>query len=233
MSTIRQAVYMILDELKGFSDDFNYTEEHILYLLNNYRAYILSKKYGDGKQQPTQSNYKTICLDLETTDSLCGISEDFYLRSKTAIPRDLDVSNTQIHTCNFFIGDINLVPLLRMPHVGSSKYSGNTIYGTIGPDRHVYIKSNNINITHLEQVQITAIFEDILTKEELEECDYLDKEFPLESSLIQLVIDSIVKELSQVIYKPEDTRNNGHDDLSDIALTSARNARRQEEKSQG
>ena len=34
MSTYRELVYLVLDELKGTSDDFTYTEDHIIFLLN-------------------------------------------------------------------------------------------------------------------------------------------------------------------------------------------------------
>lgn len=30
--TYREAVYLVLDELKGMSDDFTYTEEHVAFL---------------------------------------------------------------------------------------------------------------------------------------------------------------------------------------------------------
>jgi hypothetical protein len=42
MNTYRELVYMVLDEIKGLSDDFSYTEDHIIYLLEKYRAFILN-----------------------------------------------------------------------------------------------------------------------------------------------------------------------------------------------
>jgi len=32
---------MVLDELKGESDDFSFTEDHILFLIDKYRALLL------------------------------------------------------------------------------------------------------------------------------------------------------------------------------------------------
>ena len=34
MNTLREMVYMVIDQLKNLSDDSYYTEEHIIYLLN-------------------------------------------------------------------------------------------------------------------------------------------------------------------------------------------------------
>ena len=64
MSTYRELVYLVLDELKGTSDDFTYTEEHIMFLLSKYRAFLLKQKYNDIKKQIPESNYQTICIDL-------------------------------------------------------------------------------------------------------------------------------------------------------------------------
>ena len=56
MSTYREQVYLILDELKGISDDFSFTEEHIMYLLDKYRAFVLSQKYGDIKKEIAETD---------------------------------------------------------------------------------------------------------------------------------------------------------------------------------
>ena len=57
MSTYRQLTYLVLDEIKGFSDDFTYTEDHIIFLLDKYRAFILKQRYSDIKKQIPESNY--------------------------------------------------------------------------------------------------------------------------------------------------------------------------------
>ena len=41
MNTFREMIYMILDEMKISTDDSYFTEEHIMYLINKYRAFIL------------------------------------------------------------------------------------------------------------------------------------------------------------------------------------------------
>ena len=43
--TWREVIYMVLDELKGMSDDFTFTEDHIAFLLGNYRSFILKQRY--------------------------------------------------------------------------------------------------------------------------------------------------------------------------------------------
>ena len=48
--TWREAVYMVLDELKLMSDDSNFNEDHIIFLLSKYRSFILKQTYYKTKQ---------------------------------------------------------------------------------------------------------------------------------------------------------------------------------------
>ena len=50
MNTYKELVYMCLDELKGSSDDFTYTEDHIVFLLTKYRVFLLKQRYSDIKK---------------------------------------------------------------------------------------------------------------------------------------------------------------------------------------
>ena len=77
MSTYRELTHMVLDELKIISDDSHFQEEHVIFLLDKYRSLILKQKYEKEKKEMPESNYQTICLDLETIPSyeesdICG-----------------------------------------------------------------------------------------------------------------------------------------------------------------
>ena len=41
MSTFKQLTYLVLDELKISSDDSTFNENHIVFLLSKYRAFLL------------------------------------------------------------------------------------------------------------------------------------------------------------------------------------------------
>jgi hypothetical protein len=55
--------------------------------------------------------------------------------------------------------------------------------------------------------------------------DVLDMECPIESSLVPVVQEMVVNDILSVAYRPQDTINNGADDLSRIGNTS-RNKRK-------
>lgn len=226
MSTYKELVYMCLDELKLYSDDALYTEEHIMFLLGKYRTFLIKQRYLDVKKQIPESNYQTICLDLIEIPAISGepCEGGSYLRSKEKIPFLMKIGNPRVYPIDYYQGEITYVSRDRMRYVGYNKYLQNIIYASLGPDNYLYFKSFNPQFLYLEKVRITGIFEDTLAASELQcpdengniVCDVLDREFPIENALIPPLIQLVVEELTKAEYKPEDKENNSDDDLSEV-----------------
>ena len=226
MSTYKELVYMCLDELKLYSDDALYTEEHIMFLLGKYRTFLIKQRYSDVKKQIPESNYQTICLDLIKVPAISGepCEGGFYLRSKEKIPFLMKIGNHRVYPIDYYQGEITYVSRDRMRYVGYNKYLQNIIYASLGPDNYLYFKSFNPQFLYLEKVRMTGIFEDTLAASELQcpdesgntVCDVLDREFPIENALIPPLIQLVVEELTKAEYKPEDKENNSDDDLSEV-----------------
>ena len=227
MSTYKELVYMCLDELKLYSDDALYTEEHIMFLLGKYRIFLIKQRYSDVKKQIPESNYQTICLDLIKVPAISGepCEGGSYLRSKEKIPFLMKIGNPRVYPIDYYQGEITYVSRDRMRYVGYNKYLQNIIYSSLGPDNYLYFKSFNPQFLYLEKVRMTGIFEDTLAASELQcpdengdiVCDILDREFPIENALIPSLIQLVVEELTKAEYKPEDKENNSDDDLSEVA----------------
>ena len=226
MSTYKELTYMVLDELKLYSDDALYTEEHVMFLLGKYRTFLLKQRYSDVKKQIPESNYQTICLDLIKVPAISGepCEGGFYLRSKEKIPFLMKIGNPRVYPIDYYQGEITYVSRDRMRYVGYNKYLQNIIYASLGPDNYLYFKSFNPQFLYLEKVRMTGIFEDTLAASELQcpdengdiVCDILDREFPIENALIPPLIQLVVEELTKTEYKPEDKENNSDDDLSEV-----------------
>lgn len=223
--TYRDIVYFILDQLKMSSDDAYFTPEHIIFLTSKIRSAILKQTYDNIKKQIPESNYQTICLDLEQADGFDGSPCDqSYLRSVQKIPTTLTVGSTQVHTMDYYQGNITYISRERMRYVGHNKWLQNIIYASLGTDQHLYLKSDNPQAMYLQKVQMIGLFEDADKASELscesdenKTCDILDKEFPLEEGLITTLIQTAVQFLTSAAYKPEDNANNASDDLSELA----------------
>ena len=226
MSTYRELVYLVLDELKGISDDFTYTEDHVIFLLGKYRNFLLKQKYGnDPRKDIPDSNFQDIKMDLIPTPAISGscCEGGSYLRTTTKVPNFIGFGTTKV-----YIGDqlnsemIALVSRERIRYVGYNKWLKPFGYATIGADDYLYIKYFNPQTAYLKNVTVSGIFEDSEAASELTDeckchCDILDRKFSLEEALIPTLIESVVKELSGAIYRPKDTDNNAKDDLPDKA----------------
>lgn len=233
MATYRELVHMCLDSLKIISDDSHFQQEHVIFLLDKFRGFLLKQRYSDVKKEIPESNYQTICVDLQQVPAFdndnCGGKG--YLRSIQKIPDMMTVGNTKVSTMDYFQGYVAYINRERFKYVGSNKYLGNTIYSTIAPNEHLYLKSSNPQAYYLNKVKVTGIFEDSAKAAELacpddtgeSACDVLDKTFPIEEALIPPLLELIVKELGGAKYQAADRQNNATDDLDKLANYIARN----------
>jgi len=231
MSTYREIVYMCLDEVKLISDDAYYTQDHIIFLLDKYRAAILKQTYSDLKKSIPESNYQTVCLSLEKVQAIeddpCSPT---YLRSKEKLPDILPVGNPRVTPLDFLNGEITYVSYERFRFVGHNKWLKNIIYCSTGPDNKLYFNGANPQLYYLENIKYSAIFEDAAEAAKLScdgeeggKCDPLDAEFPLEEGLIPALISAVVKDLLGSAYRPKDDINDANDDLSELASFLRRN----------
>lgn len=221
MSTFKELVYMVMDELKLHSDDAVYTEDHVLFLLNKYRAFLLKQKYSDIRRQIPESNYQTLKFDLVENTPVIGdfFLDNSYLVSTKELPFLLPVGTVSVYPLNYYKEEITLISKDRMKYVGNTRYLRNIIYASIGPDNYLYFKSTNIQHLYLSNVKVTGVFEDpIAVYNEQGITDVLDVKFPLEDALVPPLIELVVKELLGALYRPEDTENNAKDDLSEVTI---------------
>lgn len=223
MSTYRELIYIVLDEVKQYTDDTRFTENHIRFLLDKYRAFILKKTYNDGKIKPSSSNYSTICIDVDMSYDSCNS----YVTGKSTkpLPDIMSISNT-----NIFLGDssesnIEVISDSRMDFAGESKYSSNIIYASITSDRYVKIKSKNIGAKYIKEIKVSAIFEGDVSEYSCNkdkegegssnDC-YLDSTYPLEESLQAIVIQQVFSDIYKTLNIPEDTTNNSSEGRSNL-----------------
>lgn len=216
---VKEIIYIILDRIKGTSDDFSYTEEHILFLINKYRSYMLKQTYKDVKKTIPYSNYQTLCLDLETENK--GLCQGAILRSKQEIPNLINISKPLLYT-EYENTKIVFTNKDRFRFVGNNKFFKNILYSCIGEDNRLLMKSNNPQYLYLKSIKLEGVFEDFEKAFELscgsnKTCDILDADFPFEDSLVPQMCDNIFMVLTNSIYKPKDDNNDASDTLANLA----------------
>lgn len=229
----KEVVYFVLDSIKAHSGDSDINEEHVIFLANQYRLFLIEqKKLKQGESSLSSANEQTICIDLEQVDAIPGLEycNDMYLRSIQEIPNLMNESSVKVSLTDMFNIMTAYVSKERFKFVGYNKYLRNIIYCTLGPDNHIYFNGQNPQFKYLKKAKVTGIFEDAQKAAEYAcdsndaaKCDILDQDFPLEADLIPQLIELVVKELLGIAYRPKDTQNNAVDDLSDIIAYVRRN----------
>lgn len=225
--TYNQIAYYILDALKLSGKSSYYNEEHILFLLDKYRSFLLKQKYSDIKKPIPESNFQTICIDVEPTQSPindCG--ETLLLKSSNPIPTLSTIGTPFISTGVLQNVRVVYVSRNRFAHVGHNKFLKNMIYCAVGADGHLYMRASNHQLQYLESVQLSGIFQDSTeaaklscssSSQESQLCnDIMESTFPLEDALIPNLIQMIMQDLLGAAWRPKDTTNNDKDDLADL-----------------
>lgn len=224
MTTYRELVYLILDELKGDSDDFSYNENHILFLLSKYRAFLLKQRYSDIKKAVPETNYQKLEVLKSPIDQI-STSKIYRVYSEDIVPMIMLPENTRVFLPeNSYIlnSETTFITRDRARYITYNRYNKNIIYSFIDENKKLICYMSDYRITDIDifnNLELIAIFQDCLEVDRLKTNntqELLDCVFPLEVNLTQPLIELVIKEITQAEYRPDDTINNGTDDLSKV-----------------
>lgn len=221
MQTYGELVYLILDELKLISDDRQFEEDHIIALINQYRNLLLKQRYSDIRREMPVSNLQSINITLSIEDTI--------LKSNMPLPTILNLNVQNLTTISsistFWQGEFSFIDYNQFRYTGYNRWLNSIVYVTIGPDGYVYCKSNNLSFLQLTDITVTSIFENPIAVYNLSSpidntsnLSILDTIIPIEGNLIPIIKELVIKELSPVIYKPNDEVNNSTDDLNKMGV---------------
>lgn len=229
MTTYREAIYMCNDLLKGMSDSFTYTEEHIAYLLDKFRALLLKQRYGnDPKKHVPYSNYQTLEVTFNNSTEVKPT-----IKSDNQIPYMLQIGIPRIITPDndYYEYRFEFTSRERLPFVGNNRFTSRINYCAISEDNYVLYKTRPEQWVNIDGIKVTpskfaivGIFEN--PREVLDEVSFKegtnythewDRNIPIEESLITTLIEMVVKELAGSVYRPNDDVNNNRDDNADMA----------------
>lgn len=227
MSTYREIIYLVKDELKLLSDDSNFTEEFIMYLIDRYRATVIKQKLSDIRKSISSDVYQSITVQLEHNEGNYnpGHITGGVVKSVFKIPSVIDLRRLRAFPSDDSTSYINYVSKERLQYVGNNRHTSKMIYCAIGEDNHLYLKSQSPSLLSMDSLKLESLYQspieaykfDLTNKGDTITIEDIDCDCHIESSLIMNIVDMIVKELSKGIYLPEDDENNAKDDLSNIS----------------
>jgi len=207
--TLLEHIYAVKELIsKGPSTrDFRYSDEVIKHFLITERANLLKNKINK-YHHISNSNYQTICVDLEKSDisECCDTPICVVLKSKTKLPETVTARFGELMKVTDLVG--NSISYLDATSNKYSKYALSP--ATIG----YYIQNGYLIIilnTHLEKVLVTALFLDN-SASCTEGCDPLAETFFIDNDLVSSLYTAVVQKLLLVNTK-NDTKNDGRDNI--------------------
>ena len=214
MRTYRELVFAVLDETHTFSDDTPLENEHIISLLQKYRALLFNQKYKGKKVEIPFAWYQR--LNVAFTTKITGTN---IYKSTKEIPQILDITDlwkyTFVSEGGMITNSMNFINPFKFKFTGFNKWIASQKYVTIDLDSYMYIKKSAVTTSQI--LYYDTILDNPIDADRFNgtnTLDVLDLEFPCEESLIQPIIDLCLKEISTINGISRDTTNNASDDAS-------------------
>jgi hypothetical protein len=212
----------VFEKLKISSDDSDITEEFIASLIDTKRALLLKQRFSKNGWSIPNEVKQEVCMDLEVAASIDGMTcLGKILRTKLQVPNAIKIKGKE-GPLNVRLYDrkdiaLNIVPIEKLPFVGYNGFVSNMIYCALDYDGKLYLTSARSQHLFLEAIKITHVFESPEAVFPLE-CndltdvnDVWDIDYPIEISMVDEIVQMIVKELVVTLQIPEDNVNDADD----------------------
>lgn len=217
MATLNELIYDVRERLSVYSDDSNESDEHIAFLIKNFRNTLLQQYMSNLRNGVPINALQVICLELDV-DKDCF---DFdVVKSKKKIPTTIaGTGRNDLHRIHSpgsrFIKNINTIDYGRLPFLHGGKYIGSQLYVSV--DHFDYLIAYNTLNNHilLENLQVEGVFEDpeLAHKMSCEnnDIDFEETQFPIPEDLLIPLVTEVTNILRGKKGMPVDNQNNGED----------------------
>lgn len=218
--TLREIIYDVTEILNAYSDDHKISEEHIAFMVNNKRNLLLKQYMSNLKKEVPMEAMQTICLPLELNKDC--FEDQAVMKSTIKVPSTLENSGRSNIVNAYakelrFTKNINIIPYQRFPFVYSEKYNHNQLFITIDPESYLLVyNKDQLNLV-MTNIVVEGVFENPEEAYNLScdasnnNCDFYDSQYPIESSMIDIMRNQIVQELLLKYQIPTDNINNAEE----------------------
>ena len=221
-------IYDIREKLKLNSDDIDITNEYLAHLIAVKRVFLIKQRFSNTTKNIPEEVKQIICVNLEVANSIngyeCGPN---ILKSINKIPAMMEIGGKSsliaVRTHDLMHVHFNIIPTERLPFVGYNRYLKNQIYVALDSNGILYFKSDGIQYLNLNSVKLIGVFSDPEEADEficpedtdnttsVENCDFYEKEYPIEGYLVSDLVNLITKELGSTLNIPNDNVNNSNE----------------------
>ena len=223
MPSKREIIYTIFEKIGVISDDTKLTEELVSSLIDTKRAMLLKQQYAKNSWHMPIEIKQELCMDLELVNKVDGYScGGKILSTKLALPNSIKIKGKEgplaVRRSDSTVIAINIVAIERIPYLFENKFTQHLTYCAVDFSGKLYLISKDTKHKFLKSIKVTDIYEQPDTANELVcdakdlTTDVWDIDYPIESSMADVVVELIVADLTKSLVVPGDKNNNASDD---------------------
>jgi hypothetical protein len=220
--TKREIIYTVIEKIKANSDDSKITEEFISSMIDTKRAFLLKQQYSKSSWNIPIELKQEVCLSIEVVNTIDGFCEaGKTIRTSESLLNPIKIKGRvgplMIRREDGFAIPINMIPVERMPYVGSNSFIANLTYAAIDMDNKLILFSKDDKLKFIKKIRVTDIYESpdeaylSMCSVSDENIEPWDRDYPVELAMIDPIVDLIMKDLLNVITIPEDKSNDADD----------------------
>ena len=218
--TKKEIIFTIIERLKANGDDSSITEELISSMIDNKRSLLLKQRFSKSFWNIPIEIKQEICLDLSLYNAVDGYSgAGKIIKTKDPLPSSIKIKAFNgpllIRREDGRTIPFNLIPIERLPYIASNRYTAMLTYVALDLDGKLMLISSDDKLKFLKSIRVTDIFEnpDEIYSLECKEnnsntVEPWDIEYPVESSMVNDIVNMVVSDLAKSLNIPEDRTNN-------------------------
>lgn len=221
----RTIIYTVLEKINIHNADSKITPELVSSMIDTKRAMLIKSRFSKAAWNIPLEIKQEICLSIERVDSIDGFSlSGKTIRTSSSLPRSIKIRGQEgpllVRKQDNKVVPINLIAIERLPYCLENKWTSMLTYAAVDFDNRLVLTSSDDKLKFIKEVKVTNIFESPEDAFSLEcrdnnnygEIDNWDLEYPVEASMVDEIIEMIVKDLTRAISIPSDEVNDAADE---------------------
>lgn len=219
--TKREIIYTIFEKLNIHSDDTKLSEELISSLIDTKRAMLLKQQYAKNAWHMPIEIKQELCLNVSLVDKVSGYScAGQILSTSIPLPRSIKIKGKEgpliVRKADSTEIAINIVPVERLPFLFENRFTQHLTYCAVDMNGKLLLISKDNKLRFLKSIRVSDIYEQPDNAHALG-CDTPNVEpwdlyYPVESAMVDTIVDLVTKELTRSLGIPADKVNDAADD---------------------
>lgn len=210
--TKREIIYTVFEKLHVYSDDSKLSEELVASLIDTKRSLLIKQQYAKTHWHMPNEIKQEITLDVSLVDKVNGYAPAGKILATSILPNSIKIKGKEgpllVRKLDNTEIPITIVAVERIPYLFENRYTQHLTYCTVDQDGKMYLISKDNKLRFLKNIKITDIFEE---PDKISESSSWDSYYPIELSMVDTLVQMIVKDLAQSLAIPADNKNDADD----------------------